>query len=378
MEKKIRVLQITSGFRKGVSGGIASVVTNYCTAPMFAEDFDIDFLALGYQPFEPYREIIEKRNSKLMSLNIHSDGKKRLIDIYVKLKKFLKENEYDIIHVNSGALTQVIAACLAAKAAKSKVVIAHSHNAIVKTGIKQKILNIFKNMFNFAAVECYSCSELAAQSMFPNNILKNKKWIFIPNAIDVDRFEYNEEIRDKYRNELGLQDSFVLGHIGRFNEQKNHEFLIQIFLDVLKKIPNAKLLLVGMGDLEDKIRDMVKSNNIQDKVVFAGQRKDANYMFLAMDVFVFPSRWEGLPVTVVEAQAAGLQCLISDKITPEVCCSDAVKYISINEGTKIWTDSICSVKNNEAPRKNNVRGTEFDILKSGEMLADLYRGYMKK
>lgn len=368
--KQLRILQITSGFRKGVSGGIAAVVTNYCTSSNFENDFHIDFLALGYQPFEPYRQKIESKNYFLKSLGIHSNGYKRLIDIVIYLKQYLYKNKYDIVHINSGAITQVFAASIAAKLAGCNIVIVHSHNALIKSKYKESFFYIIKFLFNYTADYFFACSELAARSMFANSIIRKKKWIFIPNAIDTNRFDFDSTVRTRYRKELNLENTYVLGNVGRFNEQKNHLFLLEVFSEVVKYNERARLLLIGTGELELEIKKRAQELGVLEKIRFTGQRKDVNLLLQAMDVFVFPSKWEGLPVSVVEAQASGLRCLLSDSITREVKCSDLVDYLELDRD--IWVNAIIHNCDVSYSRENCIKKTKFDIDITGKNLADLY------
>lgn len=375
MENKIRILQVTSGFRQGVSGGIPSVLHNYCTAGVFEKKVHFDYLALGYQTFEPYRADFEKRGGKLFCLNIHSSGLKQLVDIYIYLKKFLKTHRYDIVHVNSGALTQVLSSCKAAKDAGINIVIAHSHNAIKKQGLKGKLYNFLKNMFYGWADAWFACSEVAAKSMFPTNIIDEKRWTLIPNAIDMERFTFSEEVRNHYRANLGLEGKYVIGHVGRFNNQKNHIFLIEIFAEVIKIRQNAVLLLVGAGDLMPSIKEQVALHRLSEKVIFAGQRQDANALMQAMDVFVFPSLFEGLGMVLIEAQVSGMSVLTSDTIPGETKISDNISYISLEDKDE-WVYKLLTSDNspNRVKASYTIRndGKSFDLWYAANSLCELY------
>ena len=174
-------------------------------------------------------------------------------------------------------------------------------------------------------------SDLAARYTFGRRSYENGEVTILHNAVDLDVFFYDEEKRNSIRAELGvLPDDFLVGHIGRFYNQKNHAFLLKVFAEILHQQPNSHLLLVGKGDLEQQIRQQAKDMAITDKVIFAGVRSDIPQILSAMDVFVFPSLYEGMPNTVIEAQATGLHCVIADTITREADITGLVEYLPLS------------------------------------------------
>ena len=372
--KKIRVLQVTSGFRKGVSGGIPSVLHNYCTAPAFEEEFHFEYLSLGYQTFEPYRGDLEKRGGVLHCLGIHSSGIKRNFDIVIKLYRFLKthRNEFDIIHINSGALVQVLMCSVSARLATKSAVIVHSHNAVEKPLSRKLIYSLLKPLFYRTADMYFACSNMAAQSMFPQGVLKRKSWKLIYNAIDVKRFGYNAEVRERYRKELGVSNKFVIGHVGRFNEQKNHTFLIRTFKEITERDSETVLLLIGTGELENQIKNMVNDLKIKDKVLFLGQRSDVNNLLQAMDCFAFPSLYEGLGMVLIEAQASGLDIIASDSVPiEETRITDQICYLPLD--IKAWAEEILRHKSYERKdNASNVSEAGYDLIHATEKLKRYY------
>ena len=182
------------------------------------------------------------------------------------------------------------------------------------------------------------------------------------NAIDSDVFKYDESARLKIREEFGIDGgTTVVGHIGRFMTQKNHGFLLEIFAEYLKSNPNSVLMLVGKGELEERIRQKAEELGITDKIIFTGVRSDIPQILSAMDIFVFPSLYEGMPNTVIEAQATGLPCLIADTITREADITGLVKYLPLGN-TDVWVDAINNTKTNcRKDRRQDFIDNKYDI-----------------
>ncbi len=179
-------------------------------------------------------------------------------------------------------------------------------------------------------------SKLAGISEFGKKAVDSGKVIVIPNAIDTKKYFYDGDKRNRKRFELGLQDYFVVGHIGRFHPQKNHKFLLEIFKCIKEKQEKSKLVLVGDGPLRSQIENQIQKLGIEDSVMLLGSRSDVPEILQAMDVLVFPSLYEGLPGVVLEAQAAGLPCIVSDTVTEEVAITNLVKYLSLKREPYYW------------------------------------------
>ena len=192
--------------------------------------------------------------------------------------------------------------------------------------------------------EFWACSSLAAQFSFPKSIVKNQKYKFIPNGVALEKFSYNASVREEMRKKLGVEDKFVIGHAGRFNIQKNHEYLIEVFSALHSKCPDAVLLLFGDGELYKKIQDKVKKMNLEDSVRFMGTTDEMPKMYQAIDVFVMPSFCEGLPVAGVEAQASGLPVILADTITKEVGVTNCVKYLPLSDDKAEWVREILNFR----------------------------------
>ena len=199
------------------------------------------------------------------------------------------------------------------------------------------------------------------------------KFNILNNAIDTKQYQYSEKVRTAYREELGLGDSLVIGHVGRFNPPKNHRFLIEIFDKLKQKNTNVKLLLVGDGDGRGKIEDLVKEKNLQEDIKFLGMRDDVYNILQAMDVFVFPSLYEGLPVTLIEAQSAGLPCIISNQVPLECKMSDLIHVKSLQESESAWVDEILKLSDYKRTDTTPlVIQSGYDIRKNAEKLQKYY------
>lgn len=372
MEKKIRVLQVTSGFRKGTSGGIPSVLYNYGTSGVFDEGFQIDYLSLGYQTFEPFRQGLEEKGGNLYCLDIHSTGVKQLFDIYCKLRMFLKDKEYDIVHVNSGALTQMLAACFASHS-RGIYTIAHSHNSIVKSGWRGTAYTILKPLYYKASDDFFACTKMAAECVFPKGVIQKGKWKLINNAIDVDRFIYDERVRKEYRKNLGIEDKFVVGHIGRFNAQKNHKFIIDVFEKFSRERDDAVLVLVGTGDLEEEIKSKVHDLSLDKKVMFLGRRADANNLMMAMDVLLFPSIYEGLGMVLIEAQTTGLQVISSNRVPiEETHVTNNIVYCELDVDKWLAELRKKEIDENRKSNRQEIVDAGYELKTAAEYLRSLY------
>ena len=225
------------------------------------------------------------------------------------------------------------------------------------------------------ATELFACSKLAGDWMFLGEYFD-----ILYNAIDIKEYKYSPVIANKLRQEFHLENCIVVGHVGRFNPQKNHSFLIDIFSECVQRNSNTKLLLVGDGEGRQKIQDKVRDLGIQDKVIFTGIRSDVNELLQAMDVFVFPSLYEGLPVTMVEAQAAGLPCVISDHISKEcIVTSGLVTGKSLNESPERWAECVLqqSYRNRES-HIEEIRTAGYDISTAAKQLESFYLRSVKE
>ena len=365
---KAEPIHIAQIMGKWIGGGVESVIMNYYEN-IDRTKFQFDFICDEGSTNIPY-EKIEKLGGKVILVPPYQELFK-----YIKtLKKIFKENNYKIVHSNINTLS--VFPLYAAKKVGVPVRIAHSHSTSNKKEWKKNLVkNILRPFSKKYANVYFACSELAGRYLFGNKTFDEGKVIVFNNAINLDRFKYNEEKRKEIREKLNIKDdTFVVGHIGRFVAQKNHTFLIDIFNEIHKKNENSVLLLIGQGPLQNEIKDKVDKLGLTNSVKFIGQVTNANDYYNAMDVFVLPSLYEGLPVVGVEAQANGMQCYFSTDMTKETKVLEKTKFILLNEGAKKWSkiilNDIKNVKREDTEKEMTERG--FNIRKETSKLEKRY------
>ena len=300
-----------------------------------------------------------------------------------ELKEFFKVHpEYDIVHSHLNSLSTFIL-----KAAKptANIRIAHSHIAIspiklkdffnknldLKTTIKEYIQSKLKTQVAKHATHYFACGEKAGRWMFGDNAAD--KVTVLNNAIDAAKFKFDQNISLNKKEELGLKEKIVIGHVGRFNDQKNHLFLISIFNEVLKNKPNTVLLLVGVGDLMPKIKSEADKLGISESILFLGARRDIPELLQCFDLFLFPSLYEGLPVTLIEAQAAGLNIIASNTITSEVNFGDLITFISLEQSPELWAKMVIEKLNyDREDTQKMIIENHYDIKSNARMLEEFY------
>lgn len=251
--------------------------------------------------------------------------------------------------------------------------IAHARSAGVDAGLKGKITKFMRINLLRKADYLFSCSKLATDAVFGEDAEKYKPVIFLPNCIDVSKFRFNSDTRNAKREELGLENSHIYGHVGRFHYAKNHEFLLNVFAEISKKDDRARLLMIGDGPRMQEIQGLATDLGIKERVIFEGMKTDVSSYYQAMDCFVYPSRYEGLPGTVVEAQASGLPVIMSDTICNEVAVTDLVKTLSLNDSYEKWANE--AIKSTASCRKEynqRVIDAGFDVSIQTKKLMEFY------
>lgn len=279
--------------------------------------------------------------------------------------------EYKIIHAHSELNYWPLKV---AKKLGVPVRIAHSHNAKSTINLKYFFLLYEKLFIKKTASDLFMCSTIAGEWSYGHKAVADGTCVFLKNGIEVEKYAYNEEVRAEVRKKMELGDKLVIGHVGRFMQQKNHDFLIDIFKNIHDKNPESMLLLVSEGRLLNEIKTKVNSLGLTDAVQFLGFRDDVHELMQAMDVFVLPSLWEGLPFTLVESQSAGLPSVISDVISDEAIVTDVITKVSLKEKADKWADVILEVYRNTKRKEisDQVRAAGFDIVSTARWLQEFY------
>ena len=328
MEQPIHILHVLGSTNLG--GAESRIMDLY--RHIDREKIQFDFLVHSTKEgfFEP--EI------KQMGGNIYYLPSFRVYN-YLKYKKACRDffTEHNEFAMAQGHMTSTASIYLPqAKRAGIPITIAHARSAGVDVGIKGFITKLLRKNLYRKCDYMFACSDLAARAVFGDKRFEEGKTVFIPNAVDINEFVSNDSIRAQIRKEYGLENKFVIGHVGRFHYAKNHEFLIEIFAELIKQKENAVLFLLGDGPRRAEMETKAKELGIANAVIFAGNKNPVAPFYQAFDAFLFPSRFEGMPGTVVEAQAAGLPCLISDSITKQVKATELVQFLSLQENCKTW------------------------------------------
>jgi len=318
-------------------GGIESFLLNLFEHLDIAQ-IEVDIVT-ARKKSELYMPRIKALGINLIEL---SGSPRSLFRNHSAFRKLLRKKQYDILYLNIYHALSLLYA-RDAKQLGIKVRIAHSHNNGLRRSVTKPIKLIIhmmsRSLLAKHATECWACSDKAAGFIFP----KNCGYQYIPNGIETIRFAFNPDAREKLREGIGIADNFVIGNVGRLCYQKNQEFLLDVIYELRKTRPEAKLLLVGDGSDRTKLKKKARKLGIEDAVIFYGATSDVTSLLWAMDVFSFPSRFEGLGIAVVEAQAAGLPVVCSDRVPPEAGTSRFVEFLPLSAGAKAWAKRLLTV-----------------------------------
>ena len=373
MKESQNVIRVAHIIGKWVGGGVESVVMNYYKY-IDREKIQFDFICDEDSTNIPYDEI-EKLGGKVILIPPYQ----RIVKYHKTLKNVLKDGNYKIVHSHINTLS--VFSLFAAKCAGVPVRIAHSHSTTNKKEKKKNILKqILRPFSKLFATDYMCCSEYAGRWLFGDKEYDKGNVYLLNNAIDLDKFKYDEKVRIKKREELNIEDdTLVIGHVGRFVEQKNHRFLIDIFNEVHKQNDNSILILVGQGPLIEEMKNKIKSLDLEKCVKFLGQRKDINELYQTMDLFLFPSLYEGLGMVLIEAQMSGLYCLASDVVPTKAKVSNNIEFISLRINERKWADHIRNIDNslNRKMDKKEISCMGFDIKNEALKLENKYLDFNK-
>ncbi len=371
-KKPIRVLQAFG--EPLATGGQESFVMNMYSGINHAK-FIFDFCT----PFEcentRLRKTVEKMGGKIFCGNNKFYSKTRKLSIIKFYKKLHLMKDYDVIHIHSGSIYNLSLIAHYAKKNRSKKIIVHSHSTGYNT-ISHKISKLLLGKKIYKNADVYiACSKEAGEYKFPKIILDNKNFIIFNNGINLEKYKYDQKKREAIREKFKFNDKHVLCHVGRFSEEKNHLYLLQIFKEYLSIDRSGHLLLIGgSGPEEDKIMTNIIEERLQDKVTVLKNRKDVPDLLNAADIFVFPSKFEGLPISVVEAQTAGLPVICSDTISMQTKVTNNYYSMSINNDPKLWAKTIAKkIKHTRQNEIDTVRNNGFGIEECVAKLEKLYK-----
>lgn len=342
-------------------GGVETYCMNYF------RNFDNNVVC--YDFINMYEKICFEDEIRRLAGKIYdvTNVKKNPFKYYFEICNVIKNGNYNTVHINMLSVANILP-ILAAKRCGVKNIIVHSHNTNTPKGLVRKFLDkLNKKFVKKHSTHFFACSNMAGKWMFGEKV----DFKVIRNAVDLKKFEYNEKIRKIYREKLGINDELLIGHVGRFSEQKNHEFLIDIYNDFCKYSVKSKLLLIGEGDLKEDIITKIKKYNIEDNVIVLEPVSNVYEYMQAMDIFILPSLFEGLPVVAVEAQATGLKVVAADTITKELPIDELSEYIGL-ENIEQWCEVL---KNCEYGRKSTYeKMTEsgYNICEEAIKLQEFY------
>lgn len=354
----IRVLQCVNNMHRA---GLETMLMNYYRS-IDRTQIQFDFL-MHREERSDYDDEIEQLGGRIFR------APRLYPQNYPKYFAFMKEffashPEYKIVHSHIDSMS--LFPLLAAKRAGVPVRIAHSHSTSIDRDMKYLLKQAYRFMLPYVASNYCACGKKAGEFLFGKRTFE-----IMPNAIDAERFAFCEATRSRMRRQLNAENRFVLGHVGRFSYPKNHMFLLEIFGEVQKNRPDSVLLLAGAGEKEDAVKKYAAELGVAGSVRFLGSRADVNDLYQAMDVFVMPSLFEGIPVVGVEAQFAGLPCVFSDRVPKDVAFSENCSFVSLDEGASGWAQRLIALCDRERSAYQG-RNDEFDIRVSHRKLEDYY------
>lgn len=367
-------------------GGTETVMYNIYNT-IDKNEFSIDFMFLGYEKEDHYSNFSEsvRSRSQIYYIPLLRDG---IRENHSAIKKVFCGKKYDIVHshINESGMDIL----RIARKCGITVRVAHSHNTknhkkinTIKEALHKVYLDCARKMLPFYATHFIGCSELAGKDLFGERICNQKNYITFKNAIDIDNYIFKPKIREEIKRKMGLSGKKVVGHVGRFDYQKNHTYIIRIFYELYKNDKNVVLVLIGEGEEFTSIKELVKNLGLEDAVLLLGRRMDVNEILQVFDVFLLPSHYEGLSVALMEAQASGLPCLVSDKTTKEANISGDVEFMDINLPPGLWAERLKEILEETAiiDRRKNIsrmRSAGFDRKTNILVLERFYRDALQE
>lgn len=367
-KEPVRVLHVV---RKMDLGGAESMIMNLYRH-IDKEAVQFDFLTHD-KSAGSFDEEIKKLGGRIFTINAMNGF--NAIPYYKECSKFFKKHkEISIVHGHIGSCS-----ALYLKAAKNagKFTVVHSHSVGIIKSMRNVAFKIYSFPTRFIADAFFGCSTEAGESRFGKALVKSDKYQNFPNAIDIEGFAYDENTREEVRSEFGFKnDDIVIGTIGRIVEAKNPDYILDIFEKASKSQEQVYCIWVGYGEKENVLRRRIIEAELESKIIMTGRRNDASRILQALDCFIMPSIYEGLPVSAIEAQTSGLPCLLSDRITQEVQVSELVSWENISKAPSVWANTALKIaEDNKGIRKSpieEIREHGYDIKEASKKLMNFY------
>ena len=362
----VRVLHITGSLNiNGTETFIMNVLRNIDRTKLM-----FDFL-LYKKVTDGYEEEARELGS---IIRYYSPRRKGYRKYKQSLESFFEKyaKDYQAVHYSGNTFSEILPIKIARKYG-IPIRIAHCHG-ISTTGLHNKLFHLLnRRLISSVATHCFACSEAARNYGF-RGTKAMKQAIIIKNGIELEKFKFNPATRDSKRKELNLENNLIIGNVGGFREAKNHEFMIAIMKEILKERPDARLILVGDGPLKDHIKNMAVKAGIEDKIMFLGLRTDIEELLQAFDIFLFPSKYEGLGIAPIEAQAASLPVVASSIIPQETAVSPLIQYLPLDLPASKWAHSILNAATFDRSDKVFEKLKAFDIIETCKKLTEIYLG----
>ncbi|MBO5461804.1 MAG: glycosyltransferase [Clostridia bacterium] len=358
------ILQIAAHLTIGGAEKVARDIGMYANP----EEYEIHYVIFDDDIGDYGKDVISK-GCKIFKLREPSEN---YSEFFKKLKEIMSIYPYDAVHAHT--MFSIGWVMLAAKQMIIPVRVSHAHSALIngKSLMKSIYESVMRCLILAYSTDLVACGEKAGQRLYGKRAYK-KRGKLILNGVNTEEYRFSEEKRYIIRNQLNLQNNFVLGHTGRLADIKNQSFLIELMPDLLKKRNDAKLILLGDGDDREMLEEKVNTLNLKDNVIFAGSVCNVQDYLSAMDVFVFPSLYEGMPLSILEVQANGLPCVISDTVPPDVFLTDLIHPLSLNDSKDKWIEAIISVKRNTSKDyPQELKDAGFDTQTAMEKVYRIY------
>lgn len=371
------MIKVLEAFGEPISyGGQESFVFKTIEA-MNKDNLRFDFLTPYFCDNSDYRNFVKSINSKIYSFNLPFEPGKNRFNVIKPYCELLKKNKYDVVHINSGSISILALMTFLAKKNNVKKVIVHSHMAGIPKNKKHEIIKkVFSPIFKHYADVLIAPSNEAANWQFAKKLFK-QKGILLKNGIELNKYIFNSEIRNSYRSKLGyLKNDFLLGTVGRLSEEKNQKFLIKLLRYILNKKIDAKLLIVGDGKEKEGLKQLCKKLKVENQVQFVGNVNDVQNYLQAMDVFLFPSKYEGLGIASIEAQVAGLPVIASENVPRDIKITENVKFLKTDINFDKWYSEIVTLHNQQLNRSvniNTIKDSGYSVITTASKLKDVFQ-----